>query len=55
MRRNTTYEVNFLYRGVYFIYEGEQEERDFPMELSQEFVEKFSEIFLDENVADLRL
>jgi len=33
-------------------YEGEGEEGTNPMELSREFTEKFSEIFLEENMAD---
>jgi hypothetical protein len=31
----------------------EKERRENPMKLSREFTEKFSEIFLDENMADV--
>jgi hypothetical protein len=56
--------INFLEKGqserrsklfiqtVYLEYVGEGEEREFPMKLSQEFAEKFSEIFLEDTMAD---
>ncbi len=37
---------------VYLVYEGEGEVGTNPMELSREFTEKFSEIFLEDSMAD---
>jgi hypothetical protein len=43
--------VNYLYKPFIY-YLKEKERRDKPMKLSREFTEKFSEIFLDETMAD---
>jgi len=45
-------ESKIFIQMVYLHYEGEGEEGTNPMELSREFTEKFSEIFLEGSMAD---